>query len=517
MNRMLYRRLVFVCCCLQLHAGHLYAQGVLPVNRYYNRNMPQLIWDATSGNNVINNISGNWDAGSLTWQTKNPPTNTTNIAWIQGSNAVFGGSPGTGAAGTVTVTVARQIRGLIFNPAASGNFTLAGTGPLNFAGGNMEANAAATIQTPISGTGNFYKTGSAALTLEGNNTGLSGNMTVSNGNLNINNNNGAGTTAIIMGDDNTGTSPVGWYWGGSLTPSNNITVTNKGTGNVTIGTFSAGTNTNHSGNISLNRDVTFYDGTSDRTSFAGIISGTGNITIDGLGTWNSTTGQVARVTFNNISNSFTGTVTINAGKALQLNGIVVINNQPIVCNGFLVLNAGTGYISTLTGNGTVEIHPTVGNQTLSIGNGNGSSTFSGTVRNGLGSAILSLQKDGTGTITLGGTNSYTGATTANTGILGFTAIPTSGTWNIAVSNTAPTTANSGRITLPNAPTFNTKIVNIVITETGTGISYQAISWTGTASILTPTLRVNGAGRLFGVPTNGTTVTYSTTGGITVSR
>ena len=130
-------------------------------------------------------------------------------------------------------------------------------------------------------------------------------MTISQGGLWLGSSTAAGSTAIILGDVQTGNNNIEWKWRGSFTPNNALMVTNNGAGTVTIGTYSSGTNTNHNGTINLNRSVVFYDGTTDRTSFSGKISGNASlITIDGIGTWNASTGSGARITFDNNTNLF---------------------------------------------------------------------------------------------------------------------------------------------------------------------------------------------------------------------
>ncbi len=496
------------------------AQGVLPIQRYYNRNIPVYTWDNISANAQIDNGSGTWNATNLTW-VQTPPASA-NLVWKQGYNAIFGGNPGVSAAGTVTVSGTQSVQSFTFNPTPSGNFTIT-AGTLNLLGGLMQVNQNATISSVLQGGGNFLKRGSATLTLTGNNT-FTGNITISQGGLWLGSSTAAGSTAIILGDVQTGSNNIEWKWGGSFSPNNTLTVTNNGTGNVTIGTYSSGTYTNHSGIINLNRSVIFYDGTSDRTSFSGKISGNANvISIDGVGTWNASTGSGARVTFDNNTNAFTGNIIVLAGKALQFNGITVVNNQPIEVNGNLVLNVGAGNIGkmgTLTGanTGICEIHYLVAsNQTLSVGNDNGSGTFSGIIRNGIGGKVMNLAKDGIGIQTLTGAHTYTGTTNANLGTLVFTQMPSSATYNVIVSNTVPNfTTNSGIVTMPNAPNLSGKIFNIILTESGTGISYFPVTWSGTATG-TPTLRVNGAARTSGVATNGTTVTYLPGSGIRVTR
>lgn len=498
----------------------LEAQGVLPVQRYYNRNIPTYTWDNTSGNAQIDNSSGTWNTTNLTW-VQTPPAGT-NLAWKQSYNAIFGGNLGVSAAGTVTVSGTQSVQSFTFNPTPSGNFTITG-GVLNLLGGLVQVNQNASISSSLQGGGNFLKRGNAILTLTGNNT-FTGNMTISQGGLWLGSSTAAGSTAIILGDVQTGNNNIEWKWRGSFTPNNALMVTNNGAGTVTIGTYSSGTNTNHNGTINLNRSVVFYDGTTDRTSFSGKISGNASlITIDGIGTWNASIGSGARITFDNNTNDFIGNIVVLTGKALQFNGVTVVNNQPIEVNGNLVLNVGagnTGKMGTLTGasTGICEIHYLVAsNQTLSVGNDNGSGTFNGVIRNGIGGKVMNLRKEGIGVQTLTGAHTYTGSTNANLGTLVFTQMPTSAIFNATVSNTAPSSStNSGSITMPNAPNLTGKIFNIVLTESGTGISYFPITWQGTAAG-TPTLQVNGAARTSGVAANGTTVTYLPGSGIRVTR
>ncbi|HMU05023.1 MAG TPA: autotransporter-associated beta strand repeat-containing protein, partial [Saprospiraceae bacterium] len=278
---------------------------LLPANRFFNSNQTNaFIWDNTSSNGVVNNGSGTWNATNLTWLKI--PTGANQI-WSTGSSATFGGNLGQGAAGTVTISGTQNVKSLIFDPTPSGNFILQ-NGTLNLQGGVWEVNQNASISSTLQGSANYTKKGNANLTLAGNNT-YSGGITISQGGIYAGVSNAMGTSSVTLGDADTGAANIEWRWAGSTQPSTSLTVSNLGTGTVTIGAYSAGLNTQHSGNISLGRDVILFDGSNDRSSFEGIISGNvSSITINGTGSYSNSTGRGARVTFDNNLNSFIGKI-----------------------------------------------------------------------------------------------------------------------------------------------------------------------------------------------------------------
>jgi hypothetical protein len=90
-----------------------------------------------------------------------------------------------------------------------------------------------------------------------------------------------------------------------------------------------------------------------------------------------------------------------------------------------------------------------------------------------------------------------------------------------ITSDAPATGNSGQLKLPLAPDVTGKTYNIVIDETGTKFgtaAYYPVVWSAGTATGTPTLQVNGVTVTSGVATaGGTTVTFSATDGISVSR
>ena len=114
---------------------------------------------------------------------------------------------------------------------------------------------------------------------------------------------------------------------------------------------------------------------------------------------------------------YSGATAISAG-TLKLGASNVIPDGAgkgnVTDNGTLDMAGFSDTINGLSGNGTVDNSTGTGN-TLTVGNNNATSVFSGTIQDTSGS--LALTKTGTGTLTLSGTNSYSGATTVGAGVL----------------------------------------------------------------------------------------------------
>jgi len=142
--------------------------------------------------------------------------------------------------------------------------------------------------------------------------------------------------------------------------------------------------------------------------------GSAQMTTDGSGltsfTDDSTAGNAIITTNNNGKTQFS--TNANAGNAQLItngSGIVDFSGTAGAANDNRV-TAGS-----IEGSGTYNLG---GNQ-LAVGGNNLSTSVSGTINDGGGSggAGASLVKTGTGTLTLSGTNTYTGATTVNAGTL----------------------------------------------------------------------------------------------------
>jgi fibronectin-binding autotransporter adhesin len=439
------------------------------------------VWDNGQNNNQISNGSGNWTSGTKVWTING---GVSDIAWTSGAAAIFGGNPGIGAAGTVTITGTQTVSSLTFNPTPGGTFTLT-SGTITNTSGNIIANDTAVISSTLGGSAGLTLSGNYPITLTSPTT-YTGTTTINSGTL-ILSNGTAGTTTPTL------TTPVVIASGGTLaadilTENINISGAISGAGTLSIANTGVQAQT-----------LRLYGNNSGFTgNFSEPSTTRGMMWSDNVGTGNAAnTGSAAAAW--NLSGVFGMIET--AGSA-----------TPTVQLGSL---SGTNTATAIGGFGGS------GTKTFQVGALNTSTSFAGAIQDnpqGSGTPVIALSKTGTGTLTLSGTNTYSGSTTVSAGTLAFTtAIPSSNTWNIAVNATStPTTANSGLMTIPSTFSLIGKTINIVLTGSSTGFTYTAVSWSGTVT-LGPALQLNGTPVTSGIASGGTTVTFVSGTGIKVSR
>ena len=347
---------------------------------------------------------------------------------------------------------------LTINPATGDSIT--GAFNLTLGGaGNITVSKAITT-----GTGTLSKDGAGTVILLGADT-YTGATTVSTGVLNIQNNTALGTNAA-------GTSVTS---GAALQMQNNITVTGEaltlnGTGvGVTGALRNISGNNNFNGNITLGSDtrinsdsgtLTINPATGDSITGAfnltlggvgstvisqAITTGAGTLTKDGTGTAtllgaDTYTGAttVSTGVLNIRNNTSLGTnaagTSVTSGAALQIQNSITVTGETLTLNGTGI--GVTGALRSISGtnsfngnitlgsdtrinsdSGTLTINPATGDSitgafNLTLG-GVGSTVISQAITTGVGT----LTKDGTGTATLLGADTYTGATTVSVGVL----------------------------------------------------------------------------------------------------
>ncbi|MGJ8658075.1 MAG: autotransporter-associated beta strand repeat-containing protein [Akkermansiaceae bacterium] len=356
------------------------------------------------------------------------------------------------------------------------------------------------ISSSLSGTGGLNKLGAGTLTLSGANT-YTGGTNVNSGTLTLENggsiSHAAANTTLGNGSTDVGTLQLN---SGSSLITSNLLIGNSGTGNLLIngGTVNSASatlafNASSGGNVTVSGG-SWTNASSlriGRASSASLtVSNGGLVTIEGItytGFFGGGTGTIAlsgtsgnrgtlatnqideriggsggSVTFdggilqartdeaNFITNYEAGDVTINAGGAfIDSNGFDIGISSPLGgIGGLTKLGAGTlslGGTNTYTSGTTVSTGTLQGNSTSLQGNiiNNAALHFnqaSNGIYAGLVSGSGSLTKIGVGTLTLSGTNTYTGGTTVEAGTL------LQGTSTVFATNTA-FTVNGGTLDL----------------------------------------------------------------------
>jgi len=345
-------------------------------------------------------------------------------------------------------------------------------------------------------TGGLIKNGTGKLTLYGYNTNYTGDTFVnagsmdlivgpfSNGLYGIN-----GALTIGVGSSNSalaGTVSVNIAsnsYANQLGPNANVTINSDGILNVGSST-NLGSLTLNGGQVSISAgkvitpsgSITSNANSAHQTS---LISG-GQITLSGPTTFTvASDGTLASdLTISSViaggaltkqglgiltlsgANTYTGATTVNAGTlALGASNVIADTSALVIASGatFDLGWSHTETVASLSGAGTLDIKGgpfTVGDAT--------NTTFSGAIIDSGG--FGSLVKQGSGTLTLSGTNTYSGATTVNAGVLDLQSSSALG-----ASTFGNTVANGAAVQLSN---------NISVTEGSFTISGTGVGSTG---------------------------------------
>lgn len=295
-----------------------------------------------------------------------------------GGTLAFGGTGTTFAAESLTLNgTGFASQGALLN--AAGNNTLTGTVSLaSDSSIGAAANTTLTLNGVVSGTAatnDLVKVGAGTVVLNAANT-YQGTTTVSAGTLQISNENNLGANP---GAFNAAQLSLN---GGTLRSSGSAVVIDDANRGVTIG--AAGGTFETDSNLTL----------------ATAVAGSGTLTKTGSGTLSLTSA----------ANTHSGSVAIDAGTLAVSGGSAIGNASAVtVASGATFdLTAANETIGSLAGAGSVSL----GTRTLSLGGDNTSTTYSG-VASGTGG----ITKQGNGTLTLAGVNTYTGNTTISAGVV----------------------------------------------------------------------------------------------------
>ncbi|MHA8077310.1 beta strand repeat-containing protein [Aquirufa sp. TARAVU-A1A] len=291
----------------------------------------------------------------------------------------------------------------------------------------------------------------------------------------------AGMSISSRGVSNTYPSTAGR--GGN---AGSLTIT--GTGGLSIlgdvtsaggGAYSNGSYVGTAANILLRTNAANLTSGAENDGVIGKISGA-NVTLNGTGMY----------MFKG-ANDYSGSTSIAETTSLRLGAADVIPDLSAVSlsssSNVLELGDYTETVGSIAGAGVIRSAGLV-TSTLNTGINLTSTTFSGTISDGTG--IVSLNKQGSGTLVLSGPNTYSGLTTVSTGILQITHAT-----GLGSSAQGTVVANGAELDVQG----NLSVGNEALTISGTGISSAGalrlvsgdVTWAGplTASAASPRMVV----------------------------
>jgi len=327
------------------------------------------------------------------------------------------GTANFGTSNTTTVSLSSNpsLGGLQFNAGFSsytlsgGSLTLGGAGIINNSSVGQSLNFNGTVLTlnnsASAGTGSMPGIPGAFISASGaggiflNNNSTAGNATITTS--------GVGTTIAFRDNSTAGAAFISVQSGATATlvdsasggqavfntlSGSMLDISNLTTGGTTVGMISGG------GNVVLGSKQLVVGG-GGSAGFNGTISGTGSLVM----------GDVGGLTLLG-ANTYTGGTTVNAGVLeLAAGGSLALTGALTVNGGTFQVTGGTQTVASLSGSGgTVDLR----SSTLTVNQGASNFTYGGVI-----SGSGTLVKQGAGTLVLAGPNTYSGGTTVNGGIL----------------------------------------------------------------------------------------------------
>ncbi len=392
-------------------------------NNVAGNSLDLIVTAAVGVNNIIywnGNVSGLWDlTNTPNWKLNSQ----TNLTYADTNQVVFDDSASTNF--NITLNSAVRPMSVTFDNSTN-NYSLAGSGSIGgYTWMNLTGGGVVTISNANSFTGpTTVSTGALVLRNLGAVAGSSLNIAdgaVVQPNL-------AGTYSNVTTTIN-GSSRANSSFGGSLD-------------------FHAGTTTTWPGQIILNdpsATIGCY-GATCKVTLSGQLTGSGSLTIRPEG--GSASSHTAIFTLSNPSNNYAGSTTMQVGTAELYATLKAGNNNALPVTTALTLDrAGSsgvvyfdlaGYSQTLAGltadfgsNAVINTSNTLA--TLTVSN-NADTVFNGVIGASTNKGIT-LIKQGAASLTLSGTNLYTGSTTIGDGTLAVNGLITA-TSGLQLSNNA---------------------------------------------------------------------------------
>ena len=365
-----------------------------------------VVFNDTAAGNTTVSVSGNVSPSSVTFNNNSLSYTLTGASGIAGyTSLIMNGS------GAVTIATSNSYTGgttinagklKIANSAALGGPTAMSTyGTFRINGGTIDNTSGGPLTLanyPIAWNAGFVFPGSNPLNLG------AGAVTLGNSAATVNLSGSTLTLGGPIGDNGMGhgftQNGAGVLaLGGSSTYSGK-TVVNGGT--LSLGN---GASINGTSGVTLAANTVLVFNHSDSQTFVPTISGMGGLVQTGGGL----------VTLAN-SNTYTGNTAITGG-TLALGNPLALENSTLDTSGSGTLSFGSLTAATLgglTGPGTLALcNAASAAVTLSVGNGNANTTFSGSLTGSGG-----LTKIGAAALWLSGTNGFSGTTNVTGGTLG---------------------------------------------------------------------------------------------------